>query len=281
MMSPRARAARPAVRAGRAFFLALWMATAAPVLAGPAYELYSARPTAESPLPPTQRLGHRTPQIAIIIDDIGYDVALARDFLAMELPLTFSLLPDSPHRDQLARQAADAGVELMLHLPMEPLEYPAVSPGPNALMARLSGDTLADRIDAALSQLPEVKGVNNHMGSRLTGLAAPIHRVLTLLRDQDLYFVDSVTSPQSLCRPVARRLQVPFAQRDVFLDHDLHPAAIRRQIDRLIRVAQAYGKAVGIGHPHAATRDALREALPRLQKEVQLVPASRIVETAG
>jgi hypothetical protein len=279
-MSRRALSARPARRAGRAFFLALLIA-AAPVAAGPVHEPHPAAPAAESPPPPTRRLGRRAPRVAIIIDDIGYDAALARDFLALEIPLTFSLLPDGPHRQRLARQAADAGVELMLHLPMEPLEYPDVSPGPNALMARLSGDALADRIDAALSRLPEVKGVNNHMGSRLTGMAAPIHRVLALLRDQDLYFVDSVTNPQSLCRPVARRLQVPFARRDVFLDHDLRPAAIRRQIDRLIQVARSHGKAVGIGHPHAATRDALRDARPRLMEAVQLVPASRIVETAG
>lgn len=278
--------ARPARRAGRAFFLALLL-TLLPVgsptaAGGPVYELFPAAPDGEPPpAAPGVRLGHRLPRVAIIIDDIGYDAEVAGGLLALDIPLTFSLLPGGPHRERLARRAAAAGMELMLHLPMEPLEYPAVSPGPDALLVPLSAEDLVERVQAALERLPEAKGVNNHMGSRLTGMAAPVHRVLALLRERDLYFVDSVTSPSSLCRSVARRLQLPFASRDVFLDHDPRPAAIGEQIDRLIRTARAYGRAVGIGHPHAATLDALRDALPRLAESVQIVPASRIVRTPG
>lgn len=274
--------ARPASLAGRAVFLALLLALAAPAFAdGPVYELYPEAPDAPPPPVAGHRLGHRAPRVAIIIDDIGFDAALAEAFLALEIPLTFSLLPHAPHRLDLARRAADAGVELMLHLPMEPLEYPRVSPGPEALLSSHSGDRLAERLSAALSRLPQVRGVNNHMGSRLTGLPAPIHRVLSVLRERDLYFVDSVTRPGSVCRAVARRLQIPFADRDVFLDHDLRSAAIDRQIERLIRTARAYGQAVGIGHPHGVTLDALEKARSRLMEQVQLVPASRIVQTTG
>jgi polysaccharide deacetylase 2 family uncharacterized protein YibQ len=277
--------ARPAACAGRAVFLILLLLAAGTAAAGPVFELYPENPEAPPPPAPVRRpghrLGHRTPRVAIIIDDIGFDAGLAQAFLALEIPLTFSLLPHAPHRETLARQAIDAGVELMLHLPMEPLEYPRISPGPEALLSPLSGDVLAQRVAAALARLPGVRGVNNHMGSRLTGLPAPIHRVLSLLRERDLYFVDSVTRPGSMCRAVARRLQIPFARRDVFLDHDPRPAVIRRQIRRLIQTAHVHGQAVGIGHPHAATLDALAEARALLMEQVQLVPASRIVNTPG
>ncbi len=282
MISRPFSSARPAARAGRAVFLVLLLFAAVPARAAdPVFERHSEDPEASPPPAPGIRLGRRAPRVAIIIDDIGFDAELARAFLALKIPLTFSMLPHGPHRETLARQAADAGVELMLHLPMEPLEYPRISPGPDALLSPLSGDHLAQRVAEALARLPAARGVNNHMGSRLTGMSAPIHRVLSVLRERDLYFVDSVTRSGSVCRAVARRLQVPFADRDVFLDHDLRPSAIRRQIDRLIQTARAHGRAVGIGHPHAVTRDALEEARPRLMEEVQLVPASRIVQTAG
>jgi uncharacterized protein len=277
--------ARPAFRAGRAFFLALALAifpVGIPAAAGPAIEISVAIPGNEPPpLPETARLGRSMPRVAIIIDDMGYDEQAAADLLALDIPLTFSILPDGPHRAEVARRAIDAGVELMLHLPMEPLEYPAVSPGPGALLNIHSAEDIADRVRTALDLVPAAKGVNNHMGSRLTGMAAPVHRVLVLLRERDLYFVDSVTSPSSLCAAVARRLRVPFADRDVFLDHDPRPAAIGRQIDRLIRTARQTDRAVGIGHPHAATLEALRDALPRLRESVRIVPASRIVRTPG
>jgi hypothetical protein len=101
------------------------------------------------------------------------------------------------------------------------------------------------------------------------------------LKQKHLYFVDSRTTPQTLCKPSARLLQIPFAQRDIFLDHRQETQFIRKQIDQLIRIARRNGYAVAIGHPHLITYEVLREMLPDLQKEVQLVPASKIVNLLG
>ncbi len=93
--------------------------------------------------------------------------------------------------------------------------------------------------------------------------------------------MDSRTSAQTLGKPSARLFQIPFAQRDVFLDHLQDAQSIRKQIKELIRIAQRNGYAVGIGHPHSTTYKVLREMLPELNKEVQLVPASKIVHLLG
>jgi polysaccharide deacetylase 2 family uncharacterized protein YibQ len=137
--------------------------------------------------------------------------------------------------------------------------------------------TLIDHLDA----IPFVIGVNNHMGSRLTTLAAPMYEILSVLKGRHLFFIDSRTSENSLAGRTARLLQVPFARRDVFLDHDPAPSAIRAQIRLLIQISQLHGEAVGIGHPHESTLQVLTAELPTLTETADLVTASRLVHTSG
>ena len=169
----------------------------------------------------------------------------------------------------------------MLHLPMEPNEYPEVDPGPGTLLVSMSADELIAQLDKNLNALPNVKGVNNHMGSRLTAESTQLYQVFSVLKQRGLYFIDSRTSAESLCEPSARLFQIPFAQRDVFLDHYPTPDFIRKQIKELIRIARHNGQAVGILHPHTTTLKILQEMLPDLQKQVYLVPASKIVRPVG
>ena len=119
------------------------------------------------------------------------------------------------------------------------------------------------------------------MGSKMTAESGQMYQIFSILKKRDLYFVDSRTSAQTLCKPSARLFQIPFAQRDVFLDHRQDARFIRRQIKELIRIARRNGYAVGIGHPHTTTYEVLREMLPELKKVVQLVPASEIVHLLG
>jgi uncharacterized protein len=108
-----------------------------------------------------------------------------------------------------------------------------------------------------------------------------MYQILSLLKKRNLFFIDSLTTEDSICRSCARLLQVPFAQRDVFIDHVQTPAFTRQQLLLLIRTAENYGEAIGIGHPHTVTYDMLQEMLPELKKKVRLVPASEVVHTGG
>jgi polysaccharide deacetylase 2 family uncharacterized protein YibQ len=221
------------------------------------------------------------PLVAIIIDDMGYDKKMAIKLSKLNAKITLSILPHSPFQSRIAQLSKDNGLETMLHLPMEPNEYPDVDPGPGALLTSMTPDQLIRQLKENLKAVPGAKGVNNHMGSKMTTESSQIYQIFSILKQRDLYFVDSRTSPQTLCKPSARLFQIPFAQRDVFLDHRQEAQFIRKQIDQLIRIARRNGYAVGIGHPHLITYEVLRESLPVLQKEVQLVPASRIVNLLG
>jgi polysaccharide deacetylase 2 family uncharacterized protein YibQ len=219
--------------------------------------------------------------VALIVDDLGYDKNIAKKFARLNVALTFSILPHSPFQKSIVQLAESNGLEIMLHLPMEPVEYPRVDPGPGTLLTSMSADELIAQLDENLKTLPNVKGVNNHMGSKLTAESTQLYQVFSVLKQRGLFFIDSRTSADSLCEPSARLFQIPFARRDVFLDHYPTPEFVRNQIKELIRIARQNGQAVGILHPHATTLKTLQKMLPELNKQVQIVPASQVVRPVG
>jgi hypothetical protein len=245
----------------------------------PVYEVFPrkeiARKAPQRPPVPVPRDGR--PRVAIIIDDIGYDRQLLRQLLALDVPLTFAVLPRSPFYRSAVKAIRARGREIMLHQPMEPEEYPQVDPGPGALLAAMSPDDLIAQLNRNLDALPGVKGVNNHMGSRLTAESTRMYQVFSVLKERRLFFVDSRSTVATVCRPSARMFQVPFAERDIFLDHFQDAGFVRKQFKALIREAEKHGQAVAIGHPYPVTVDIFREVLPALKKRVTLVSASKIV----
>jgi len=253
-----------------------------PIAKIPTFEIYPKQeipPEKKPPKPPPDK--KQLPMVAIIFDDLGYDTKFAQKLSELHAAVTFSILPHSPFQDRIARLAKDKGLDIMLHLPMEPIEYPNVNPGPGTLLTTMTPDQLIQQLEENLKAVPYIKGVNNHMGSRMTAESSQMYQIFSILKQKGLYFIDSRTTAQTLCKPSARLFQIPFAQRDVFLDHVEEADFVRKQIKELIRVARRNGYAVGIGHPHSITYKVLREMLPDLQKEVQLVPASEIVHLLG
>jgi polysaccharide deacetylase 2 family uncharacterized protein YibQ len=221
------------------------------------------------------------PRVAIIVDDIGYDQIMAEKFLDLDVVVTFSMLPFSPFQRKIVETAHRKGIETMLHIPMEPNEYPKIALGPGGLLTSMSPNKLIDQLNKALDDVSYIKGVNNHMGSKMTTNSEQMNQVFSVLKKRGLFFIDSRTSQHTLCESSARLFQVPFSKRDVFIDHIQDPEFIRNQLKELVRIAKQNGEAVGICHPHPETLEALRNAIPELKKKIFLVPASEIVNTIG
>jgi polysaccharide deacetylase 2 family uncharacterized protein YibQ len=231
------------------------------------------------PPPPITRIKPVTNGIpvAIIIDDVGYDRHMADGFLALDVPLTFSVLPQGPFNHSIIDHALKNDVEIMLHLPMEPSNYPSVNPGPGALLSSMSPDELIAQLNSNLDRVPGVKGVNNHMGSKLTASSEKMRQIFTILKKRDLFFVDSRTTADTMCRPSAEMLHLPFAERDVFIDHEQTRGFVRKQLKLLKKRAKQQGYAIGIAHPHPITLEVLKEMLPMLKDEVFFTHASAVV----
>lgn len=251
----------------------------------PDFEVFRDEPVVIKPREPAEPLpaplADMRPRVAIIIDDLGYDRRLAEKFLSLDGPLTYAILPHSPYRNEIANAARLKGADVMLHLPMEPNEYPEIDPGPGALLSSMTPDERIAILEKNLDSVPFISGVNNHMGSKMTANSEHMNQVLSIMKKRGLYYIDSLTTHNSRSRSSARLFQVPFAQRDVFIDHDPRPEAIRKRLDQLVRIAEKNGQAIGIAHPYEVTYEVLSEVLPILRERVQLIPASEAVRLAG
>jgi polysaccharide deacetylase 2 family uncharacterized protein YibQ len=217
------------------------------------------------------------PRLAIILDDLGSDRAAADSIFALPYRLTISVLPNHEHSVDIAEEAHRRGYEVMLHLPMESVgkeqpEARELKPGMNYLEVSL----LVNRFLAAV---PHVVGVNNHQGSEATADLALMAKLMPVIGEHKLFYIDSRTTAATVAFDTAERDSVPSAFRNVpFLDDVAEVAAVRKQLELALKGARERREAVAIGHPHPATLEALREVLAHAQESgVQLVFASEVV----
>lgn len=230
---------------------------------------------ASPPASEPQVFAAMTPVLAIIIDDVGPDMAATQALLDLDLPLTLAILPFAREAEAAARMAAEAGLDVFLHLPMEPVGLD--DPGPNALTRHLSDAEIARRAGWALSRVPGAVGFNNHMGSALTRDEAALRRTFAQFAGRDLIFVDSLTHPASKAARVAREGGLEAFRRDVFLDHVRTPEAVDAALDEALRLAVERGHAIAIGHPYPVTLAALEGLAERAREAgVELVTMSTL-----
>jgi len=195
------------------------------------------------------------PQIVLVIDDVGLDVAAAERVMALPVALTVAILPYADASIELAALARLNGHDVLLHMPMEPVGL--ADPGPNALRLGLSDADLQARLRWAMSRVPGAIGLNNHMGSRFTADPRALRVALSAVSHTNPLFLDSLTTGESRGRAVASGLGLRTLERDIFLDHEPSAAAIEARLADAAELARQDGFAVVIGHPHALTLDTL------------------------
>lgn len=219
------------------------------------------------------------PLVAIIMDDMGASMGGFKRLLKLTLPLTPSILPQTPYATPGAQLLKAQGREFLIHLPMEPKGYPGMDPGPEALLLKTSSSEIARLLRLYQMNVPGASGGNNHMGSSFTRNRPAMRRVLTEMKSAGLFFIDSRTIADSVAFDEARRMQVPTAQRNIFLDHQPDIAYVSAQLRKLIAIAKDKGFAIAICHPRAETFAALeRNQDWLLAQKVHFVQASQLVK---
>jgi polysaccharide deacetylase 2 family uncharacterized protein YibQ len=216
-------------------------------------------------------------RLAIIIDDLGNDRAAADAIFALQCPITISVLPNHPRSIEIAQEAHRRGYQVMLHLPMEAMgneraEAQELRPG-------MSAADVSRLVDDLVQAVPDVAGVNNHQGSQSTADAALMDELMPVLRQHNLFYVDSRTTAATVAYDTAQRFGVRSGFRNVpFLDDVAEVGAVRKQLQLALRNARKKGDAIAIGHPHPATLQAMRDVLPEAKLQgVRLVFVSEVV----
>jgi polysaccharide deacetylase 2 family uncharacterized protein YibQ len=243
------------------------------------------KPELVQPMPSLQLQPPSQKYAALIIDDLGNSLEAARDICSLGLPVTVAILPFTPHATETAQLAHECGLEVILHMPMESLGNHYTEKNTPGLLRTTMNDTdLGRTAEDCLAQVPYIRGLNNHMGSKMTEDAHAMSLVFKAMQGKNLYFIDSRTSARSVAVELARTMGIPSGMCNLFIDPDQDGqtgsvAEIKGNFLGLLRLAQKQGLAVGIGHPRPATISAIKECLGAVRDSgVSFVFASRVAK---
>jgi polysaccharide deacetylase 2 family uncharacterized protein YibQ len=222
-------------------------------------------------VPPEKKEQAREPavqnRVAIIIDDMGTSLEALQEICDLKRPITISILPLSLYAVETAQMAHDKGLEVMLHLPGESINHQEETDD-NGGMIRvgMSDEEIQALVEDFLGRVPYVKGVNNHMGSRITQEEMIMRPILEVLMSKNLYFLDSRTTADTIAYDLARTMGLRAGYRNIFLDSPVGVDFTKQKMTDLCRLAQKTGRAVAIGHPFPETLEALKKNIRLLEK---------------
>ncbi|MCD6362939.1 MAG: divergent polysaccharide deacetylase family protein [Synergistetes bacterium] len=221
----------------------------------------------------------KLPKLAFIIDDFGYRTPLALDFISLPYKITVSVLPFLPWSKFIAERAHLSGKEVMLHLPME--AYGHRWAGVGTIRVNMKEREIRKIIEDALMTVPHTVGVNNHMGSLATESAPLMRKVMRVLKEKGLFFVDSCTSHKTVAYAIARSMGLPSYYNSLFIDSYSGESKAEEYIWKLVWITRRKKRVIGIGHVRHDTYVALERLLPKIRRFVELVFASNIVYGNG
>ncbi|MDQ6968400.1 MAG: divergent polysaccharide deacetylase family protein [Mariprofundaceae bacterium] len=210
--------------------------------------------------------------IALIMDDVGYNLPALKRVLDLDFPVAISIIPDAPHAREAAEMAHKAGDVVMLHMPMEPS-----NPHYRKRMddSFLRGDMPEEMVQSmllhGLAKVPYAKGLNNHMGSFLTSMPEPMAWVMKFCREHQLFFVDSKTSSKSVASEIAASYGLVWGARRVFLDNSVKEVDMKKAWLSAERCAKRQGGCIVIAHPHPETLAFLETKRTYLKSKVMRV----------
>jgi polysaccharide deacetylase 2 family uncharacterized protein YibQ len=215
--------------------------------------------------------------VAIIVDDMGTSVRIARELSSMTLPLTWSLIPGQPRSEAVALFAKEKGIPMMIHMPMEPVGN---GYDRNFLVGvTTSPDVVHDEVRRIFLLYPWAIGMNNHMGSRATADAGTMRNLMKAMKGTGKFFVDSRTTSASVAVKEARDADIPVAASSVFLDHESTPEYMTTQCERMARIARKRGWVIAIIHPRPKSMKLLRQLAETPPDGVRFVTMPEIMDS--
>lgn len=217
-------------------------------------------------------------RIAIVVGGLGISQTGTMNAIrALPAAVTFGFSPAGNSLDRWMQEARRAGHELVLQVPLEPVGYPEINPGPNTLTVADAAAGRFDALHATLATLTNYVGVMSYMGGRFTGDATAIEPLVAELGRRGLMFLDDASSLRSLAKDTATLQGVPFAAADLTIDQTQDPADIRRQLDTLEQIARAEGSAVGVASAFDVSTETIAEWIAQVgTRGVEIVPVSAL-----
>ena len=222
----------------------------------------------------------RPSRVAIIVDDFGNNMRGTEDMFKLPVKITVAVMPFLPTSVQDARRAHELGFDVLVHLPMEPKHGKPEWLGPGAVLTGMSDAEIRQRVEAALDNVPYAIGINNHMGSKVTGDERVMGIVLAVCKERGLFFVDSHTNYRSVAGRMARELGLPPVENHIFLDdvHSVSHVAKQMKLVQERAFNQRYCVTIGhVGIQGKETAAGIRSGIAGMKNDVEFIGISELV----
>ncbi|MEC0177945.1 divergent polysaccharide deacetylase family protein [Paenibacillus favisporus] len=219
-------------------------------------------------------------KVAIIIDDFGNGQGGTEEMLSLPIKLTVAIMPFLPTSKTDAELAHKQGHDVIVHMPMEPKQGNPKWLGPGAITSNMSNEEIRQRVEEAIDNVPYAVGMNNHMGSKITGDERIMSIVLEVCRERGLFFVDSKTNYHSVVGKLAVQMGMPPVANNIFLDDRHTVSHVSKQMKAVETWASEHQNCVTIGHVGVQgkkTAEAIRQSITGMQNSVSFVGISDLV----
>ncbi len=220
-------------------------------------------------------------EIAVIIDDWGYNLRCVRLLKQIKTPFTASVLPNLNYSGELTEILKQQNKQIILHLPLQPESAGERSIGleQGTINEQMTDQQILDQLKKDLSSVPYAQGVSNHMGSKATKNERIMSVIFRYLKKNKLFFVDNFVTDKSICKDLANKMLVKFVSRDVFLDNKNDYESIKGQFIQLKEFALSNKQAVGVGHARPLTLQVFKDMAPGFEQEgIRFTFVSEMVE---
>ncbi|UVI27933.1 divergent polysaccharide deacetylase family protein [Paenibacillus spongiae] len=219
-------------------------------------------------------------QLAIVIDDFGNNMTGTEEMFDLPVHITAAVMPFMRTTKQDAEQAHKKGHDVIVHMPMEPNQGKKEWLGPGAILTSMSDEEIRKRVQDAIRDVPHAIGMNNHMGSKVTADERVMRIVLSVVKENNMFFLDSRTTFKTVVPKIAAELGVPLLSNHVFLDDVYTMRHIAGQIGVLKKHLESNDVCVAIGHvgaPGKKTAAVLKEQIPQLKEKATFVRLSEML----
>ena len=223
--------------------------------------------------------GEFTRFIGLVMVDLGMNAKnTEKAILTLPRNITLAFSPYAQNLDDWVEMARKYGHEVMIGLPMEPIDFPLYDPGPRALMTSLDSAQNLLRAEWILARAKGLVGVVSIMGSKFAASDRHIRPVVQMMKDRGLMYLDAEETQRSLGAQLSANLTVPNAVGNLVVDTEIGRRSIDTALRDLERLALRTDTAIGIARPYPVTIQRINRWVGGLdRREITLAPITHLV----
>ncbi|AIL65168.1 Divergent polysaccharide deacetylase [Rickettsiales bacterium Ac37b] len=226
--------------------------------------------------PNKQAVNISLPYLHIIIADAGLNAENTKKLLSLPKTTSIGLSPYGYNLPTLSKSFSNAGYNLLMYLPLEPINYPNDDAGNYALLRSMNAQEILQKLEFLVSRVENILGFYTMPKEQFTSSEEKVLSLLAFIKSKELLFVSNKGNIN--IQKVKESLDLTSVSVDLILDEDLSPEGINKQLYILEEILKSQGKAVIIGRAYPLTLEMLYKWIATLHnKNIILVDINEFI----